>query len=134
MLVGDAMGRTMVEMLSPYSVDAGEEMITWSGEPVELDATVQEGVAVVSYAWSAENPSPRNTAVVFDSSSIEDPTVTISTTSGDPVSVALKLTVDDGENPLVTDVMTIIVYDDACEATRLGMSLAANNPTGILKG
>lgn len=128
MMVGDVLGRAMAEILTPYSVDAGPDMITWSGEPVTLDATVQEGVAVVSYAWSAENPTPRNTAVVFDSSGIEDPTVTISKAAGDPVSVALTLTVDDGENPPVTDIMTIKVYDDACEAARLGMSLAANNP------
>jgi hypothetical protein len=88
-------------------------------------------VTVVSYAWSAESPDPDNTTVVFDSSSIEDPTVTISKTTGDPVSIALKLTVNDGENPPVTDIMTIKVYDDACEATRLGMSLAANNPADI---
>jgi alpha-galactosidase len=131
MLVGDALGRGMIELGAAYSVDAGDDMISWSGQPVGLDATVEDGVAVVSYAWSAESPDPDNTTVVFDSSSIEDPTVTISKAAGDPVSVALKLTVNDGENQPVTDIMTIKVYDDACEATRLGMSLAANNAADI---
>jgi len=132
MLVGDAMGRGMIELGAAFSVDAGDDMISWSGQPVELDATIEGGVTVVSYAWSAESPDPdNNTTVVFDSSSIEDPTVTISKTADDPVSVALKLTVNGGENPPVSDIMTIKVYDDACEATRLGMSLAANNPADI---
>ena len=73
MLVGEALGRGMAELLTPYSVDADVDMITWSDEPVELDATVQDGVTVTSYAWSA---APAD-GVVFDSNSIEDPTVTI---------------------------------------------------------
>lgn len=128
LLVGDALGRGMIELGAAFSVDAGPDMVTWSGQPVELDATVEGGVTVVSYAWSAESPDPDNTTVVFDSNSIEDPTVTISKTTCDPVSVALKLTVNDGENPPVTDIITMKVYDDACEATRLGMFLAVNNP------
>jgi len=116
LLVGDALGRGIIELSAAFSVDAGDDMISWSGQPVELDATVEEGVTVVSYAWSAESPDPDNTTVVFDSTSIEDPTVTITKTAGDPVSVALKLTVNDGESPPVTDIMTIKVYDDACKA------------------
>ena len=72
-LVGDAMGRAMADLLTPYSVDAGDDVITWSGRPVELDATVQEGVTVTSYAWSAEP----NEGVVFSDETIEDPDVTI---------------------------------------------------------
>jgi len=73
MLVGDAMGRAMIGLGAAYSVDPGGDMITWTDEPVELDASVEEGVTVESYAWSA-NPDE---GVVFDSKSIEDPTVTI---------------------------------------------------------
>jgi len=127
MLVGDAMGRAMAEMLAPYSVSAGADMITWSGEPVELDATVQDGVTVTSYSWSA-NPAD---GVVFDSIIIEDPTVTITKASGDAVTVRLTLTVNDGENPPVTDTMTIDVYDTPCLAARIGLDLATDNPTDL---
>ena len=139
MLVGDALGRAMIELDGAYSVNAGADMITWSGEPVELDATVQDGVTVDSYAWSAD--SDPNVVVVFDpavnpadpnTSNIEDPTVTITKVSTeDAVTVKLTFTVNDGENMPVKDTMTIDVYDTACKAARLGMSLAANNPSDI---
>jgi hypothetical protein len=74
MLVGDAMGRGMIELGAAYSIDAGDDMITWTDEPVELDATVQEGVTVVSYAWSADPDD----GVVFSDETVEDPKVTIS--------------------------------------------------------
>jgi len=97
MLVGDAMGRAMAEMLSPYSVDVGPDMITWSGEPVKLDATVQDGVAVESFTWSADPDD----SVVFDSKSIEAPTVTITK----PALTLTTLTiVNPGfENPVLAD-------------------------------
>jgi len=123
MLVGDAMGRAMVEILTPYSVDAGDDMITWSGEPVELDATVQDGVTVVSYAWSADPDD----GVVFSDETVEDPTVTITKDTDNPSTVKLTLTVNDGENPAVKDAVTIDVYDTACKAT-IGKGLAADNP------
>ena len=124
MLVGDAMGRAMMDLQAGYSVDAGPDMITWSDEPVHLDATVQDGVTVVSYAWSADPAA----GVVFSDPAIEDPTVTITKTAGDAVTVKLTLTVDDGENMPVTDAMTIDVYDTACKAA-IGKGLSADNPT-----
>ncbi|MCK4784218.1 MAG: hypothetical protein KAV87_10740 [Desulfobacteraceae bacterium] len=123
MLVGDALGRAMAEILTPYSVDAGDNWVTWSGEPVELDATVQDGVTVVSYAWSAEP----NDGVVFSDETVEDPNVTITKAAGDAVTVRLTLTVNDEENPPVRDIMTIDVYDTACKAA-IGKGLAADNP------
>jgi hypothetical protein len=111
-------------MQAGYSVDAGPDMITWSDEPVHLDATVQDGVTVVSYAWSADPAA----GVVFSDPAIEDPTVTITKTAGDAVTVKLTLTVDDGENMPVTDAMTIDVYDTACKAA-IGKGLSADNPT-----
>jgi hypothetical protein len=45
----------------------------------------------------------------------------------DPYDVKLTLTVNDGDNPPVTDTMTIDVYDDACKAA-IGKGLAADNP------
>ncbi len=125
MMVGDAMGRAMAELLTPYSVNAGGDMITWSGEPVELDATVQEGVTVVSYAWSADP----NDGVVFDppSADVNDPNVTITKDTDNPSTVKLRLTVNDGINPPVTDSIRIDVYDDACKAA-IGKGLAVDNP------
>jgi hypothetical protein len=102
-------------------------MITWSGEAVELNATVQEGVTVTSYSWSASPGAPGD-GVVFDSNTIEDPTVTITKAAGDAISVKLTLTVNDSENLPVTDTMTIDVYDTACKAA-IGTGLAADNPT-----
>ena len=121
MLVGDAMGMAMAEMITPYFVDAGENMVTWSGEPVHLDATVEEGVTVTSYYWTAEPAD----GVVFtpndggdgSTCSVEDPMVTITKAVGDPVTVAIKLTVNDGINPPVSNTITIDVYDTGCDAT-----------------
>ena len=42
----------------------------------------------------------------------------------DPYTVTLTLAVDD----VYKDTMTIDVYDDACEAARIGKGLAADNP------
>jgi len=128
MMVGDAMGRAMAELLTPYSVNAGTNMITWSGEPVELDATIQEGVTVVSYAWSAEP----NDGVVFSDETVEDPNVTITKGTDNPSTVRLTLTVNDGVNPPVRDTIRIDVYDDACKAA-IGKGLAVDNP-GDLDG
>ena len=119
MLVGDAMGRAMAELLTPYSVNAGPDMVTWSGESVVLDATVQEDITVTSYSWSAEPAD----GIVFDSNTIEDPTVTITKATDNPSTVRLRLTVNDGVNEPVTDSIFIDVYDDACKATRLGMGI-----------
>ena len=127
MLAGDAMGRAMADLLQAYSVDAGDDMITWSGEPVELDATIEEGVTVVSYAWSAVPDA----GVVFDPNEfVEDPTVTITKATANPSTVKLTLAVDDGINPPERDIMTIDVYDTACKAA-IGKGLAAENPTDL---
>ena len=56
------------------SVDAGEDMITWSGEPVTLDPNVvNNDVTDLTYLWSADPDD----GVVFESNSIEEPNVTI---------------------------------------------------------
>jgi hypothetical protein len=101
-------------------------MITWSGQPVELDATIQDGVTVVSYAWSADP----NDGVVFSDETVEDSTVTITKDTDNPSTVKLTLTVNDEVNPPVTDSIRIDVYDDACKAT-IGKGLAADNPADI---
>jgi len=97
------------------------DMITWSGEPVSLDATVvDDGASALTYAWSA-NPSE---GVVFvPSAAVEDPTVTITKDTDNPSIVTLTLAVNDEGNPTpVEDTMDIDVYDDACQAA-LGTGL-----------
>ncbi len=59
--------------LPPESIDAGLDVITWSGQGVQLDATaVDDGTSALTYLWTADPPH----GVVFDSDSIEDPIVT----------------------------------------------------------
>lgn len=126
MLTGDALGRAMIELDATFSVDAGDDMVTWSGEQVQLDAAVQADVTVSSYSWSA---SPAD-GVVFSATDVEDPTVTITKATENPSTVVVTLTVDDGENPPVSSSVSINVYDDACKAT-IAKGLNAANPTDL---
>jgi len=71
----------------PVSVDAGDDMITWSGQEVQLDGTVEdygEG-DVEMITWSAEPAD----GVVFDpvTADVEDPIVTITKIAGLPTIV-----------------------------------------------
>ena len=116
-----------------YSVDAGEDMITWSGEPVLLDPHVVNNTdppAALNYAWSADPAA----GVVFNppAANVETPTVTITKATDNPSTVTLTLAIHDGVHPTVQDTMTIDVYDDACLAARIGKGLAAENPTDIV--
>ncbi len=105
------------------SADAGIDMITWSGQAVQLDPNVVSGL---TYAWSAD---PSEDVVFNPNANVKAPTVTITKPSaGDPVIVTLTLTVKGGLNPLEGDTMTIDVYDNACLAA-IGKGLAADNPT-----
>ena len=56
------------------SVDAGNDRITWSGKPVQLNAmVVDDHPEQVSYLWSSDAAE----GVVFSDETAEDPTVTI---------------------------------------------------------
>jgi len=119
---------------APAIIDAGIDMITWSGEPVVLDATVinnSDPVAPLTYDWSA-NPAE---GVVFDPNAyVEDPTVTITRATDNPSAVTLTLavnTVDGLEVNVVTDTLTIDLYDDACRAARLGRWLDVDYPADL---
>jgi hypothetical protein len=111
------------------SVDAGVDMITWSGRPVQLAPNIVNNdpcdpQASLTYLWTADPAA----GVVFDPNAyIEDPTVTITKAPGDAVTFTLTLAVHDGVHPTVQDTMTIDVYDDACQAA-IGMGLAADYP------
>ena len=96
------------------SVNAGPDMITWSGQPVQLDPNYAEGYEPNSFAWSA-NPGD---GVVFDPNAyVEDPTVTITKATANPSTVKLTLTADDGTGPM-SDTLEIDVYDDSCLAAK----------------
>ena len=110
------------------SVDAGPDMIAWSGRDVPLDATVvnndpNEPQGTLSYLWTADpadgvvfNPTAGNP----NTSAAEAPEVTITKTTANPSAVKLTLAVTlEGKNP-VLDAMVIDVYDDSCLAAIAG--------------
>ena len=113
------------------SVDAGVDMVTWSGQAVQLDPNVVNNDTEVpqrplSYAWSAEPPD----GVEFSDPAALAPTVTITKATDNPSVVTLTLAVTlEGKDP-VTDTMTIDVYDDACLAA-LDLGLAVIDPTDL---
>ena len=108
-------------------VDAGEDWITWSHEPVQLDPNVVEKPESdwtdLTYAWSADP----NDGVEFDPNEfVEAPTVTITKATDNPSAVTLTLAVNNEGRlePPVTDTMTIEVYDNSCLAA-IDLGLAA---------
>ena len=105
-------------------VDAGIDMITWSGQPVQLDPTVvnndpNEPQGTLSYLWTADPAD----GVVFNpaagdpnTSAAEAPEVTITKTTANPSPVKLTLAVALGGGGPMSDSMMIDVYDDSCLA------------------
>jgi hypothetical protein len=111
------------------TVDAGVDMVTWSGEPVPMSATVVNNhpTADLTYAWSADPAD----GVDFSATDIEDPIVTITKITENPSVVTLTLTANNvGEAPdqAREDSLTIDVYDDACKAT-IGLDPSAIDPS-----
>lgn len=104
-----------------FSCELGGDMVSWSGQTIQVNADIVNNTAsTLNYTWSIEP----GTGVLI-SSNENQAAVTITKPIGSPVSYKLSLTLDDGSvNPSVTDVMTISVYDDACQATRLGLGQA----------
>jgi hypothetical protein len=80
-------------------VYAGDDMITWSGEPVKLDPNVvNNDVTPLTYLWTA-NPA---TGVVFDpSDDVEDPNVTI--TKPASITIAISIVNPGFETPVLAD-------------------------------
>ncbi len=108
------------------STDAGIDMITWSGQPVQLDPNVlAHGAPTLAYAWTADPAD----GVVFSNPAALAPTVTITKPTENPSLVKVKLTVTGGLNPVEGDTVTIYVYDDACKAAIGGG--AAIHPTDL---
>jgi len=100
------------------TVDAGVDMITWSGESVLLDPTVVNNsnpVTALTFEWSAY---PAGGVVFTPNANVEDPNVTITKATDNPSVVTLTLAVNnEGSGKYdVIDTMMIDVYDDACKA------------------
>ena len=98
------------------TVDAGVDMVTWSGEEVQLAPTVTNNDPLepsLTYSWTAEPDD----GVVFSATDIEAPTVTITKATANPSPIKLKLAVTLEDVDTVSDFMTIDVYDDSCKAS-----------------
>lgn len=96
------------------AVDAGGDVIAWSGEPVQLDPNiVDNGTSPLFFAWSADPPD----GVEFSPIDVPNPIVIITKATNNPSTVTLTLAVSDlvHQSPVI-DTMTIDVYDDACKA------------------
>jgi hypothetical protein len=121
------------------SVDAGIDMITWSGQAVTMDPNVvnndtAEPQGTLTYLWTAEpnGIGDPNLDVAITGADTENASVTITKTAptGDATVVTMTLAVTlPGKNP-VKDTMTIDVYDDACLAA-LGLGLATIDTTDL---
>jgi hypothetical protein len=108
------------------SVDAGSDMISWSGALVALDPNVvnndtNEPQGALTYLWTAEPDGigDPNLDVAITDANQEDASVTITkTATGDATVVTMTLSVTlEGKDP-VKDTMTIDVYDDSCQAAK----------------
>jgi len=98
--------------------ELGNDIASWTGQTVPVTATVTNNTdSTLNYTWSIEP----QTGAAFSANG-DQASVTITKPAGDPASYKLSFTVDDGgTNPSVIDVVIITVYDDACQATRLGL-------------
>ena len=121
---GDTYDDVIVADTDLPSVNSGIDMITWSGETIQLaptvvnnDSTIPQGS--LSYLWYADD----DTGVVFSDETAEAPTVTITKATANPSHVKLTLAVTlEGKDP-VLDAMMIDLYDDSCEAAKKGKGL-----------
>jgi hypothetical protein len=122
-------------------VDAGLDMISWSGQAVQLDPNIVEAEGSdwtsLTYLWTAEpnGIGDPNLDVVITDADTENAMVTITKTvpTGDVTVVTMTLAVNNAGNPpddAVTDTMTIDVYDDACLAA-LDLGLATIDTTDL---
>ncbi|MCF7955572.1 MAG: sialate O-acetylesterase [Phycisphaerae bacterium] len=140
-LIGQGMGEGMADLLvdpDAPDIDAGVDMITWSGEPVILDPNIVERDGSdwtdLTYKW---NPKP-TTGVVFSNDAIASPIITITKPTNNPSTVTLVLKVNDASRIglsgrsgySVKNTITIDVYDDPCKAA-IGKGLSADHPADL---
>jgi len=109
-------------------VDAGENMISWSGALVALDPTIVEAPGSdwtnLTYLWTAapDGIGDLNLDVAITGANTENASVTVTKAepTGDATVITMTLAVNNEgrTEPPVNSSMTIDVYDDACLATK----------------
>ena len=113
--------------VEPTNVYAGGDMITWIDRSVDLTGTYEDdGKSPVKETWSSSDPSavfsPSDDGGVTGNAAVA--TVTVDAAGA----VTLTFTVKDELNPAKSDDMIVTVYEDACEAARVGDNRAGNYP------
>jgi len=109
-------------------VDAGENMISWSGALVALDPNIVEAPGSdwtnLTYLWTAapDGIGDLNLDVAITGANTENASVTVTKAepTGDATVITMTLAVNNEgrTEPPVNSSMTIDVYDDACLATK----------------
>ena len=134
-LIGTGMGEGMIDLLvdpNAPEIDAGVDMVTWSGEPVSLAPVIAERVGSdwtnLTYKWTAVP----DTGVIISDDEIAAPIVTITKATNNSSTVALVFEVNNSGRTThgVKSVMAIDVYDTACKAA-IGSGFAADHPSDI---
>jgi hypothetical protein len=98
---------------APVSVNAGGDMLTWSGRKVQLDASIDDdGTSALTIGWSAD---PNDGVSWPDGTDVIDPNVVITKVTDNPSVVTLILSVQDAVGSDV-DTLKIDVYDNPCLA------------------
>ena len=115
MLVGDALGRAMMQLEMGGKVIPGEDMVTWSGADFQLAPEFASDFAPVSFSWTA---NPADGVVFSPSADVEAPTVTITKATNNPSQVGLTLTATNSAGDSASGSMLVDVYDNACEAAK----------------
>ena len=135
LLIGKGMAEGMEELLvdpdAPV-IDAGADMVTWSGETVYLNPVITESSGSdwtnLTYKWTAIP----DTGVVISDDEIVNPSITITKSAGDAITVVMKLEVNNSgrTEPGVENAVLIDVYDTGCKAA-IGEGEAVGNPTDL---
>ena len=122
------------------SVDAGPDMIGWSGQEVPLNPDIIEAPGSdwtsLTYLWTADAASmadPNLTVVITDADQ-KNASVTITKTAptGDATVVTMTIAVNNEGRvePPLTSTMTIDVYDNACLAAK-ATGTVETDPTDV---
>lgn len=127
---GDVWSFKVSDDTPPTNVSAGANMITWIGKHVDLTGTYDDdGKSPVKETWRSSNPgvvfSPSDDGGVTANSRVA--TATINTAG--PVTLVFEA--DDQLNDPIADDMTVTVYENACEAARVGDNRAGDYPGDI---
>lgn len=125
---GDVFTFDVTNDFPPTVVIETPDTVTWTNEPVQLNATVSDtGTSPLTITWTANNAN-----VAFSpSANVEDPVVTVNPASF-PATVTLTCSVKDALNSQTnTDTMVLEVYADACLAGRDGADLGTIYPMDV---